>query len=768
LQPPSGPGVRRIIFAVAILAAIFVISLLAMRPPAAKPASAPATEFSAGRALDVLKRLVGSGVPHPVGSAADDEVRARILSELTSLGYEPQVQTAFACDEYADCATVNNVVVRVPGAEAGPAVLLAAHYDSVAAGPGAFDDGAGTAVVLEVARALKSLPAQRRTIILLIDEGEEAGLLGAHAFVDQHPWAKEVRAAVNVDARGTSGSSLMFETGAANAWAVHLYKKSVKRPATSSIFYTAYKQIPNDTDFTVFRAAGYEGLNFAVIGSVIRYHTPLDNFENATASSLQHQGDNALESVLAMANADIASPPAGEAVFFDVFERWTVSWSARWTVPLGLFAAVLMLFQIGWMIWIKRLSASEYLWGMLEWLVILVVTGLVAFILVRLIHRVGATPVNWIAHPIPLLAAIWSLPVAVVVTHSMLFSRRAAFWGSWAGVWTWWAVLGVVVAWLANGVSYVLIAPTLIAALAATPFTLRRTESSAAFGWAATLPMAIAAMISFSPLLLLYAGLGNDFLILISMLVALVLTPLAPLCTGLKTASDLSRLVFPLSPIIATALAVFGAVVVPPYSAKAPEHANLGYWLDADSGKSLWLAHPESNRLPEPIRLATEFRHMDTGPFAWSRGGSFVADAPHTDLRPPTFTVLESSESAGKRTFRALLRSERGAPEAFVLFPPGANVESVRIEGLPVAPKTDQMRRNANGWSYYGCRTTPAKGIEISFQLAMGNPIEVYVVDRTSGLPSEGSFLLKARPFTAVPYSVGDLTVLTRRVQLIP
>lgn len=767
MSPPSQPGVRRIVFAVAILAAIFVITLLAMRPPAPKPASAPANEFSAGRALDVLRRLVGNGVPHPVGSAADDEVRGRILSELTSLGYQPQVQSAFDCDEYADCATVKNVLVRVPGSEAGPAVLLAAHYDSVAAGPGAFDDGAGAAVVLEVARALKSLPAPRHTIILLLDEGEEAGLLGAHAFVDQHPWAKEVRAAVNVDARGTSGPSLMFETGPANAWAVKLYVKSVKRPATSSIFYTAYKQIPNDTDFTVFKAAGYEGLNFAVIGSVIRYHTPLDNFENANVASLEHQGDNALGSLLAIANSDISNPPDGEAVFFDLFERWTVAWPAHWTVPLALLASALMLFQIGWMIWRKRLSVGEYLWGILELVVIVVVTGLVAFILVRLIHRVGATPVNWIAHPISLLAAFWSLPVAVVVTHAMLFSRRASFWGSWAGVWTWWAVLGVVVAWLANGASYILIVPTLIAALAALPFTLRRAESSAV-AWAAILPMGAAAVVSFSPLLLLYTGLGNQFLIPIAVLVALVLTPLAPLCTGLKAAGDLSRLAFPLSPIAATALAVFAAVVVPPYSAKAPEHANLDYWLDADSGKSEWLAQPESNRLPEPIRLATQFHHVDAGPFPWSTGGSFVADAPRVDLPPPTFTVLESSESGGKRTFRALLRSERGAPEAFALFPPGAKIDSVRIEGLPVAPKTDRMRRYTNGWSYYGCWTTPAKGIEITFQIPTGNSVEVYAVDRTAGLPPDGSFLLQARPLTAARYSEGDLTILSRRVRLIP
>ena len=142
------------------------------------------------------------------------------------------------------------MLARLDGAQQGPAVLLAAHYDSVPAGPGESDDGIGVAAVLEAARALKSLPAPLHTVIFLIDDGEEAGLLGARAFVDFHPWASEVKAAVNVDARGTSGPSLMFETGSANDWAVRLYARSIARPATSSIAYTIYKQLPNDTDFS--------------------------------------------------------------------------------------------------------------------------------------------------------------------------------------------------------------------------------------------------------------------------------------------------------------------------------------------------------------------------------------------------------------------------------------------------------------------------------------------------------------------------------------
>src|ERR1700677_980805 len=253
-RPEKNQSFGRIGFTFLLLALILLLSHEGLRPPSPKPISAPAQEFSAERAREVLHRLVGDGVPHPTGSAQDDIVRGRVMDEFTRIGYEPQVQTGFACDEYGDCATVKNVLARIDGSTSGSAVLLAAHYDSVPAGPGAFDDGPGAAAVLEIARAYKSLPAPKNSIIFLIDDGEEAGLLGARVFVEQHPWAKEVRVVVNVDDRGTSGPSLMYETGDANEWAARIYSQHASRPAANSIFYFAYKQLPSDTDFTIFKA----------------------------------------------------------------------------------------------------------------------------------------------------------------------------------------------------------------------------------------------------------------------------------------------------------------------------------------------------------------------------------------------------------------------------------------------------------------------------------------------------------------------------------
>jgi len=208
--------------------------------------------------------------------------------------------------------------------------------------------------------------------------------------------------------------------------------------------------------------------------------------------------------------------------------------------------------------------------------------------------------------------------------------------------------------------------------------------------------------------------------------------------------------------------------VAPVYSAKAPERVNIEYSLDADSGVAKWIVTAESGRLPEPIRLADMFRRADHGAYPWDARPAFVADAPHLDLAAPTFTILESSQGDGRRNYRTLLRSERGAPFAAVFFPPDADIQSVRVGGQPLPPASASIRRYFNGWTAYSCPTMPMNGIEISFSAPVGKPIEVVAADRSYALPDEGDFLLHARPLTAAPSQDGDVTIVSRSVQLIP
>ena len=757
-----------------VLAAIFALSVAGSRPPAPAPPDAPATKFSAVRAAAALGRILGDDAPHPVGSLANAAVRERLLAELTGLGYQPAVQSAFACDDFGVCAMVNNVVARLEGTEPGQAILLAAHYDSVPAGPGDSDDGTGVAAVLEMARAMKSLPAPRHAVIFLLDDGEEAGLLGARAFVDGHPWAREVRAAVNLEARGTAGPSLMFETGSANDWTVRLYARHATRPAASSIFYTLYKQLPNDTDFTVFKAAGYEGLNFAYVGHEPQYHTPLDNSAHVSLASLQHHGENALPVVVALANADLAAAPGPEAVFFDVFGRAVIHWQARRTLGLAIFVALLLAAQIGWMIRSHRLAGPQFFWGLLAFPVTLFATGLLALVLRRLLDVAGATPVNWVAHPFALEMAFWCLAVATGVFHAVMLTRRAGFWGLWSGLWAWWALLSLLIAWRMPGLSYIVLVPAGTAALAGWPASVRHRDSTAISGLAAILPMAAAGLVGFAPALLLYDGLGNRALVPLAAFVGLMLTPAAPLCTDLRETLGL-RFAFLWIPAVATVLAAFAAVAMPAYTAQAPERVNLEYVQESDSGKSQWIVQPESGHLPEPIALAAAFRHAEQGDLPWierPHGGDpivgYVADAPAVNLAPPTFTILESTQAGATRTYRVLLRSERAATYAAVEFPPDAEVAGVRMEGQPVEPGTPHVRQLFHGWRVYACATMPASGVELTFSLPVGTAVRVSVADQSLGLPAEGAFLLHARPLTAAAAQSGDVTIVSRRVEFNP
>ena len=747
-----------------ILAAIFFLSFEGLRPPAPKPATVPATEFSSARAREILNRLVGDGVPHPTGSAQNDVVRGRVLDELSTAGYSPTVQTGFACDEQGDCGTVQNVLARLDGTEPGPAVLLAAHYDSVPAGPGAFDDGAGAATVLEIARICKSLPQPRHSIIFLIDDGEEAGMIGARVFVNQHLWAKDVRAVVNIDSRGTSGPSLMFETGDANEWAVRFFAQHAAHPVTSSVFYTAYKQIPNDTDFTVFKAAGYQGLNFANIRDVVRYHTPRDNFGNADPATLQHHGDNALTSLQAFANSDISNPPKSEAVYFDLLGSWTVHWPATRTVAIASSAAFLLLLEIAWLFYKKSLTGPEFLWGFLAWPVSILAVAIFAFLLSFILRKTGAMPVPWTAHPNPAQVAFWSLAIALLSFTALRFASRAGFLGLWSATWIWWALLSITLAARFPGLSYVLLVATCAAAIAGLLLILRPKASSLA----AILPLAVSAMVGFPLALLLYQGFGGRALPLIAVVVGLLLSPLAPLCADVQRARGLSLLALPWFAGATMLLASFAAIVVPAFSAKAPEHVNLQYVQEADSGTSQWVIYPASTHLPEPIRLATNFRAQESGAFPWIPDPAFFAAAPHVEVAPPTFTILESSELPARRRYRALLRSERGASEALVMFPADSRIDSVQAADEPVQSQTDSVRQSQKGWYSYDFYAMPAKGVELSFTLPVGKPVEVYVLDVTYALPLEGMFLLKSRPLTATPFGEGDCTIASRRVQLLP
>lgn len=738
---------------------LFALALLAARarlePPAPRGADAPATEFSAARGVELLRRLAGDGSPHPTGSPANDRIRETIVAELRRLGYEPAVQEGVACSPGGSCALLRNVVARL-GAGPGRAVLLMAHYDSVPAGPGVGDDLSGVATVLETARALKAGPPPERPVILLLTDGEELGLLGAELFVGRHPWAAEVETVVNLEARGTSGPSLMFETIGDDAWPVERYTGAAPRPITSSVYATIYEVLPNDTDLTVFKKRedrGYRGLNFAFIRSPARYHTADDTVENLSPASLQHHGDNALAAVRALSTGE---PEQGsDAVFFDVLGFGVVRWPKGWTLVLAILALVLVVAAS----LRRRTARGGILFGLLGFLGAVVVAALLGVGLSLAIQ--GATPGLWVHGPQPEIAAFWLLALAAVAALAATVSRRAGFAGLWSGVWIAWSVLGVALAAVAPGISYLFVVPALVAGIEGLLF---RSGGDAA----ALIPAGVAFLLWIPILLPLYDGLGKPALVVIGVLAAAMLTALAPL---VPDSGRLGRRLLPAAAFLLALVAAGVAFATAPYSEETPQAVSIQHFQEAGAPEARWLVRTNPP-FPAQLRQAASFGERATA-YPWGPPAfrAFQAPAPRLEQPAPQVSVLEDSAAGGKRDgkrrLRLLLTSNRRALEAGILLPPEAKLESARVEGQEVPLRgSHKMDPRREGWTELSMAGIRPEGVEMEVVLGAAQPLDWYVYDLSPGLPPGGEALLRARPSIAVTFQNGDTTLLARKVRM--
>lgn len=764
-MPDERPRGGAFVFALALYALVIGLTVLRAQPSAPKPADAPADEFSGVRAKALLQQLVGDNVPHPVGSAADAAVRDKIVAQLTQLGYQPRVQEDFVCDEDGGCGDVKNIVARLDGQEPGPAVMVAAHYDSVPAGPGASDDGAGIVSVLEIARALKASAPLRHPVIFLMDEGEEAGLFGAVAFVQDDPWAKDVRAVVNMDNRGTSGSSTMFETGSANQWVMRIYAKSVHHPNTDSLSYTVYKTLPNDTDFTVFKAAGYQGLNFAFLEDVAHYHTALDNVANASVSSIQSEGGSAFDAVRALANSDLTPGAASDAVYADLFGWKTIWWPAGWTVGFAGLALVLLILEIAVLARGGELRMKGFLLGFVSWPLILVAAAIFGIILQWFLGIAGAAPSNWVAHPTPLLFAAWALGFGAVALVAGLLGRAAGFWGMWSGTWIWWGIVALALGATLPGLSFIFVAAVLATGILGLAIVFARRGSGGPVIVAAVIPSAVAAMVGIYAIWFLYAALGGAFVAGITVCVALIAVPLAPLAGAVSAGK---RWRFLAAAFAVAVIATAAALIVPPFSTTSPETLDLQYHQNVDNGKTEWLAYSASGRLPLSLRSVAQFTKAQASVYPWGTGRPLSADAPALNFPAPTLTIQHASSSQGKASYDVLLKSPRGAPYILLAFAPDVTLEAVSLAGHAVPELSSRLLHYTHGWRIYRCVDTPPDGVEMKFTLSGTNPVSAFLFDESYGLPPQGMSLSSARPATTIPIQDGDTTVVSRHVTLTP
>lgn len=156
---------------------------------------------------------------------------------------------------------IQNIIVKLSPSNttAEFSLLLNTHFDSVPISPGGGDSCTFVAVMMETLRVMSRSPtAFRHNVIFLFNGAEENGLHGSHAFITQHKWATNVKAFINMDAAGSGGREILFQSTIRNQWMMNYYNRYAPHPMSTSLGEEIFQSgvIPSDTDFRIFRDYG--------------------------------------------------------------------------------------------------------------------------------------------------------------------------------------------------------------------------------------------------------------------------------------------------------------------------------------------------------------------------------------------------------------------------------------------------------------------------------------------------------------------------------
>jgi Peptidase family M28 len=326
--------------------------------------SRPAGRFSTENARAHVEVLAGTIGSRAVGTPESARARQYIIDQLRLYGFDVRVQEIDARrPELGLTAHVANIIAIRAGSERS-AIALVSHSDSVPDAPGAADDAFGVAVSLEAARVLAARTNRRHTLMVLVTDGEEAGLMGAAGLTADRETMERLQAYVNVEAVGSAGTALLFETGPGNAWIVKPWARTAPHPRGASYAIEVYRRLPNDTDFSILKRRDVPGLNFAPIGDSYAYHTARDTADRLSDTTLRFSGENVVNTVEALDPLDLSTrAPMSDVTYFDIGQTVAVSWgkAIAWLIA---FSALLL----GVLAWFKALGASLRLLGLGRWL----------------------------------------------------------------------------------------------------------------------------------------------------------------------------------------------------------------------------------------------------------------------------------------------------------------------------------------------------------------------------------------------------------------
>jgi MFS family permease len=761
-------GPRLLLLFVMLLSVLLGFAQFAV--PAVVPKSAPATEFSAERAMAHLQVIAQQS--RLIGSPGNAQTREYLMQQITAMELHPEVQTTTVTlrptgwDTF-QTGTVHTVVARLKGTDSTRAILLDAHYDSGATGPGASDEGSGVVTLLETMRALTAGPPLKNDVIFVFADGEERDMLGAHGFATQHPWMQDVGLALNFEAGGNQGPTEMYMTSQQNGWLINEFLRAAPAPLASSFLNNLAWLFSGQRlgcDLEEYMARGSAGLDFLYIGNTPVYHTVLDNVHTIDPSSIQHEGSSALALVRHFGAMDPSEvPTAPNDVVFNILPG-VVHYPGTWAVPLAVGVLLLLLGVLVLGFRRKHLTVGGFALGTFIFLaslfgaLALSVLGWVALKAVNPAYQVAMAGSYYGSDLVVL--GLTALVIAVMSAFYLWLRGRMRLYNLAAGALIWWVVLMVLSSLFFPGGSYLFTWPLLASVLALGWLFI--TKEPVAHPWLRAGVLSVASVpgiVLLTSAIIFLLPLATRFdveggipttpvpIVFVALLMGLLI-PQLDLLAGephkragenhptahtarRRVRTSLAYWLVPISAFLIGIVVLGAAIGTSGFSASRPGTDQIRYQLNADTGQAIWQS--DDQRLDAWTR---QFFPSSTGQ------GPFQAKAPSVALAAPTASLLSDTLSGGTRTLRVQVASPRHAAYATVIVAASLDGHPFDLNGL------SQSTRQRLEFSYYGL---PDQGFELMLRVASAAPVKITVQDLSNGLPNVPGMTIKPRPAYLMP-----------------
>jgi len=759
------------ILLLSVIAIITSIALIQMLPPRALSINADSGLFSSGRAMKHVANIASES--HMVNSPGQERVRKYIIKELENLGLTPVIQntTSVSTGSFTRVANVANIITIVKGMANSKAILVMAHYDAVPLVAGVNDNGSSVAAILESLRALKSKPALKNDLIIFFTDGEEIGHLGAKAFVKESGLMNKIGFVINLDARGSSGPSLLSQTNNENGWVVREYNKSVNHKVTSSLLYglteIAYKK---STDFYDVQDNVNGGLSFAYCGSIEDYHSVTDDLKHISERSLQHHGENLLSALLHFGNIKLTSMRKPDVTFFSFIFPSMIIYPLSWNTSFSVLVTIMFLIFVFIGIRKKQINISGILRSFLFTLIKVISAGFIVFFLWKLIAPVhaefGNYQMQFVYHAGLYFIGFILIGVAIAFIRPRGFSEKPGRFNHIAGA----ILLWIIMTWAMNFIftegSYIFIWPAfftiagMILIISERKIDLLSPRSIAII----TITLTVSIYIYTQLIFLLYSVF---VMILLPVIVGLIVLLVETLQIPLTIWTPRKSWVLPVMFVFLSVIFITIGSILPSRGKEYPKLNTLLYALDADSGKAFWLSEEEklddwtklfhiSEKERKPVPQFIPIPRYKNTPMT-------ISNASVASLLYPTVEMLSDTHEDTIRTVNLKIQSNTNSlTESFIFIVPEttSGIYEVGINGHRIENDTTRSNKIWPIW-YHGVFNKP---FEVELKVSSKHPFQFQLVEFSDGLPITLNACTVVRPewTKPTPFSLSDASIVRK------